>query len=285
MTGKERPALRDDGATRGDRNEAAALVVAGACLLVLPGVVVADRLPSVWFWVAAVVATGATFVLGLGLRWFLLEGPTLGTLPSVDEAGLAPASASSFPITLRLVEARNRMRAHILRFIAIGSGLILLVVDIGVFGWLVVGLFGISFVADHILLRPKKYVVTEEQIGGAGWLTRTPIPWNSIKRVHWRRYPGKERPPFPGGERIVIEEADGEDVEFVFARNYGGSRGEQLIAAVLAVAETKIRILQPRSQGREFGSSSNLAPVRALEHLGSEDAESVSSEQSEEGEK
>jgi len=275
MTGTDRPALRDDGATRGDRNEATALVVAGACLLVLPGVVVADRLPAVWFWVAAVVATGATLVMGLGLRWFLLEGPTLGTLSSVDEAGIIPASRSSFPVSLRLVEARNRMRAHILRFVALGSGLVLLVVDVGVFGWLVVGLFGVSFVADHILLRPKNYLVTEEDIGGVGWLTRTPISWESVKRVHWRRYPGKERPPFPGGERIVIEETDGQDVEFVFAPSYGGSRGDELVAAVLAVAEGKVRILQPRSQGRDLGSSSEMSPASELAHLTEDDGEAA----------
>ena len=269
-----RPALRDDGATQGDRNEAFALVVAGACLLVLPGVVVADRLAQGWLWVAAVIATGATVVLGLGLRWFILEGPTLGTLRSLEQSGVVPRAPSQFPASLRLVEARNRMRAHALRFAAIGSGLLMLVIDVGAVGWLVVGLFGVSFAADHVLLRPKNYSVTEEDFGGTGKLTCSRLPLQSIVRVHWRRYPGEAKPPFPGGERVVIELAEERDVEFVFSPKYGGSAGEELVAALMPGLAAKIRILQPRSKGRERGSSQTMQTEQSLTHLAADGAES-----------
>jgi hypothetical protein len=60
---------------------------------------------------------------------------------------------------------------------------------------------------------------------------------------------GKERPPFPGGERIVIETSQGEDVEFVFSDKYGGSSASEVIAALLPAVAKRIRVLQPRSQG------------------------------------
>jgi hypothetical protein len=244
-----RPALRADGATRGDRNEAIALVVAGLALLALPWVVVADRLAAPWFWLAVGVAVGAIFVLGLGLRWFLIEGPTLGTLLAVGTAGVVALPLASFPVGLRLVEARNRMRAHALRFTALGSGLLILVVDVGAFGWGVVLLFGVSFVADHVLLRPQNYSVDEAGFTGRGRTARRGIAWDDVTQVHWRRYPGKERPPFPGGERIVIETSQGEDVEFVFSDKYGGSSASEVIAALLPAVAKRIRVLQPRSQG------------------------------------
>ncbi len=246
MTASPRPALRADGATRGDRNEAIALVVAGVGLLALPWVVVADRLATVWFWLAVVVMVGATVVLGLGLRWFLLEGPTLGTLLAVSDTGVVPRSPSTFPATLRLVEAHNRMRAHLIRFAALGSGLAVLVVDVGPLGWVVVLLFGLSFVADHVLLRPKSYLVDSERVTGGGLTSGAGFSWASVTQVHWRRYPGKERPPFPGGERIVIETSEGEDVEFVFSSKYGGSSAGEVIAAMLPVVGERIRVLQPR---------------------------------------
>jgi hypothetical protein len=167
------------------------------------------------------------------------------------------------------------MRAHALRFLALGSGLFLLVVDVGPLGWGVVGLFAVSFVADHVLLRPKRYVVDAQGFGGSGCLTRRGLRWDAVTCVHWRRYPGKERPPFPGGERIVIEVNEGADIEFVFARKYGGSAGRDVIAALLPVAGEKIRVLQPRSQSRDGGSSLQLSPSPELRRYaeGGDDSE------------
>ena len=264
MSAPPRPALRADGATRGDRNEAIALVAAGVGLLAMPWIVVADRLATVWFWLAVVVMVGATVVLGLGLRWFLLEGPTLGTLLAVSDTGVVPRSRDTFPVTFRLVEAHNRMRAHVLRFAALGSGLFVVVVDVGPIGWVVVFLFGLSFVADQVLLRPKSYVVDSEGVAGGGLLGRAGFSWASVNQVHWRRYPGKERPPFPGGERIVIETREGEDVEFVFSSKYGGSSAGEVIAAMLSVVGERIRVLQPRPKSlgaAPASESSTEAPL------------------------
>jgi len=254
--------LRGDGATRGDRNEAIALVVAGVGLFALPWIVVADRLATVWFWVAVVVMVGATGVLALGLRWFLLEGPTLGTLLAVSDTGVVARSPNSLPATLRLVEAHNRMRAHLIRFAALGSGLLVLVVDVGPIGWVVVFLFGLSFVADHVLLRPKSYQVDSEGVAGGGFVRRAGFSWANVTQVHWRRYPGKERPPFPGGERIVIETSEGEDVEFVFSGKYGGSSAGEVIAAMLPVVGEKIRVMQPRPKnlGAALAPESSTGP-------------------------
>lgn len=242
--------LRADGATRGDRNEAIALVVGGATLLVFPLVVAADRLSEVWFWVAAFVATGATLVLGLGLRWFLMEGPSLGAVAKGALNLDAPGGQGSFPRTVRLVEARNRLRAHSLRFAALGSGLVLLVVDLGVVGWLVVVLFLLSFVADHVLLRPKRYQLDEKGFRGMGRLTMSELSWEAVERVFWRRYPGKERPPFPGGERLVIETRNEEDVEFVFSRRYGGSECREVVQAMWPVLGERLQVLEPRDTTR-----------------------------------
>ena len=143
----------------------------------------------------------------------------------------------------------------------------MLVIDVGVAGWLVVGLFGLSFAADHVLLRPKNYRVTEEHFGGTGKLTCPRLPVSSVVRVHWRRYPGEARPPFPGGERVVIELAEQRDVEFVFSPKYGGSPGNELIAALMPGLGEKITVLQPRSKGRERGSSQSMKTEQSLEHL------------------
>ena len=261
MSGPETGTLRADGATRGDRNEAIALVVAGACLLSLPLVVVADRFSHVWFWFAALVAVGSTFVLGLGLRWFLLEGPVLAAASVSDVSGLRPKAADASSIRLRLVEARNRLRAHAVRFVALGAGLVFLVVDVGPLGWLVVVLFGASFVTDHVLLRPKRYSISGEGLGGLGALTLSELAWANVERVYWRRYPGKARPPFPGGERVVIEVREGPDVEFVFSKRYGGSEARELIEGLASELEDRLVILQPRSTPRADVSTPDVSEL------------------------
>ena len=69
--------VRADGATRGDLAEATSLVVAGGVLVFMPLLAFLDRLGSFWVWVCAGGALGGAAIAGLGLRWFLVEGPPL----------------------------------------------------------------------------------------------------------------------------------------------------------------------------------------------------------------
>lgn len=236
-----------------------------------------------WLWFGALVACLGVFVLGLGLRWFLLEGPTLGLLSHPTNAGIEAASASRLPTSLRLVEAKNRLRSHIMRFVALGFGGVLLLVDAGPLGWLGVVLFFASFVADHVLLRPKDYELSEAGMAGQSLFTRGSIDWEQVVCAHWRRYPGAERPPFPGGERIILEISDGPDVEFVFVPKYGGAAGADLAGLLLTCLGSRLRVLQPRSKAREPESSRQLPPVRELAAFAS-DAPEAGSEPHEESE-
>ena len=229
-----------------------------------------------WLWFAALVACIGVFVLGLGLRWFLLEGPTLGLLSQAENAGIQAAPASSFPSSLRLVEAKNRLRSHLMRFVALGFGGVLLLVDAGPLGWLGVLLFFASFIADHVLLRPKNYELNDSGMTGQSLFTRSALAWEQVVCAHWRRYPGVERPPFPGGERIILEVSDGPDVEFVFVPKYGGATGAELAGLLLACLGPRLRVLQPRSQAREPESSRQLPPVQELAAFASDDPGVVS---------
>jgi hypothetical protein len=233
---------RADGATRADLAEATAMVVAGAALVFLPVVALLDKQSEGWLWFSAVAGgVGALFGL-LGLRWFLVEGPALAAFPASDEPGAA--GGVDLPVRVRLVEARARLTAHALRFAALGGGALLVFVDLGPLNYVVLVLFGLSFVADHLLLRPQRYVLDDEGLHGL-WRP-VEFSWGEVQAVHWRHYPGKRRPPFPGGERIIVEREGGDDLEFVLHRRYGGTDGLFFVRAVLPMLQERVRSLRPR---------------------------------------
>ncbi len=243
------PAVRADGATRGDKAEATALVVGGAVLLTLPFVVLLDRMAEGWFWVSVAAALGGVFILGLGVRWFATEGRPLASTPASEHPLCGPPPVE-IPINVRLVEARNRQRAHLLRFVALGSAVVLLVVDVGPLKWAVVALFLISFVADHVLLRPRRYVLDDKGLHGAGLLARK-VAWEGTNAVWWRYYPEGSRPPFPTSQRLIVERSGGDDVEFVFHRKYGGTEASLVVRALLPVLADRLRVLSPRTVQRQ----------------------------------
>ena len=241
--------VRADGATRGDKAEATALVVGGGVLLTLPFVVLLDRMAEGWFWVSVVAALGGTFILGLGVRWFATVGAPLASTAAAGHPLCGPPPVE-IPINVRLVEARNRQRAHILRFVALGSAVVLLVVDVGPLKWAVVALFLVSFVADHVLLRPRRYVLDDKGLHGAGLLARK-VSWEGIESVWWRYYPDDHRPPFPTSERLIVEREGGDDVEFVFHRKYGGTEGSFVVRALIPLLGDRLRVLSPRRHERQ----------------------------------
>ena len=241
--------VRADGATRGDKAEATALVVGGAVLLTLPFVVLLDRMAEGWFWVSVAAALGGAFIAGLGVRWFATVGVPL-TSAAASTHPLCGPPPVEIPMNVRLVEARNRQRAHILRFIALGSAVVLLVVDVGPLKWAVVALFLVSFVADHILLRPRRYVLDEKGLHGSGPLARK-VGWQGIVSVWWRYYPEPRRPPFPTSERLIVERDGGDDVEFVFHRKYGGTEASLVVRALIPVLGDRLKVLSPRSGDRQ----------------------------------
>ena len=251
--------LRPDGATRGDLAEATAMVVGGLALLFLPLIVLFDRMAEGWFWATSVFSLIGAFVGLLGVRWFVTEGPTLCAVPAADDA--LAEGVIELPANVRLVDAKNRLTAHTLRFAALGSGALLVAVDIGVLGWGVVGLFLVSFVADHVLLRPQRYVLDEQGLHAEGLLGGKLLPWSDVQAVHWRHYPGPAKPTFPGGERLIIERADLDDREFVFHRRYGGTDAELVVRAILPLLGEKVRSLRPGTVERTDASDASAASM------------------------
>lgn len=243
--------VRADGATRGDLAEAASLVVAGGVLLALPILSILDRLGSVWTWLCVAGALGGAIIAGLGLRWFVIEGPPLVALNAVDEPALRREEPIALPAGVRLVDARSRLRAHILRFVAIGSGGLLILFDLGPLKWAILGMFFVSFVADQILLRPVRWILDEQGLSRTSWLGSSRVVWANVTSLYWRHYPDTEQPPFPTGERVIIEqEGDGRDVEFVFHRRSPGTDGTLFVQALAPVVGSRLRVLRPRTSVR-----------------------------------
>jgi hypothetical protein len=245
--------FRADGATRADRLEAIALLVTGVALLALPLLALLDRMAEGWLWFCGLLAVSGLFVGGLGLRWFLVQGPALLAAPAAEEAELAEragAAPMELPVNVRLVEARNRLRAHVLRFAALGAGALLLALELGPLKWAVVALFLSSFVADHLLLRPQRYVIDSKGLSGSGLFARGTVPWAAVRAAYWRHYPGKERPPWPSGERVILERDGAGDLEFVFHRRYGGTEPAQLARILRPLLEERLRVLRPGGHRR-----------------------------------
>lgn len=242
--------VRLDGATRADRAEAAALLVAGAVLLILPFVAVLDRMGDLWLGVSLLAAGGGVFIGALGVRWFSTDGPTLVASSPTGHTAL-PLAPIELPAALRLVDASSRLRAHGLRFAALGSAVLLLVVDVGDLKWIAIALFGVSFIADHVLLRPRRFVIDAKGMRPEGLGRKRGFDWDDVTAVYWRWYPPDARPPFPSGERIIVErKGTGLDLEFVFHRRYGGSDAATVIQAAMPLVGDRIKVLSPSTTSR-----------------------------------
>lgn len=253
--------LRPDGATRADRAEASALVVAALVLLMMPVFAALDRLSPVWFGVTLAAAAGGVFIGALGVRWFLVEGPPLVAQNADGHPALASYRAVELPAGVRLVEARSRLGAHAVRFAALGSAVLLFVVEVGDFKWVAVGLIALSFVADHTMLRPQRFVLDEEGLSPDGMMARGRCGWDDVVALYWRHYPGEARPPFPSGERVVVERTEGEDLEFVFHRKYGGTAAAELVATLQPLLGDRVRLLLPRTEERVEIKSADVSEI------------------------
>ena len=238
--------LRADGATRGDRIEATALVIAGVVLLFVPLLAVIDELTTPWQLLSGAIGMGGLGIGSIGLRWFRREGPGLESSLATADARFMATEPAATPLDLRLVEAGQRFIAHCLRFVALGSGALLMLVDLGPLRWLVVAMFGTSFLADQWLLRPRSYVLHDDGLRRRGLLSPVEVPWPSVRAVFWRHYPGSARPLFPSGERLILELNEGADLEFVFRGGAATADASKMARALVAQLDNRVRVLSPR---------------------------------------
>ncbi len=239
-------AIRPDGATRGDLAEATALLAGGVVLLPVPLLVYFDRLAGGWLYGSLVFAVLGLISAGVGLRWFLVEGPPLVAADPGDVTVLRGAGSPDLPQMVRLVEARSRLIAHVLRFSAIGSGALLVAVSLGPLKWLVLALFGASFVADQTLLKPHRWVVDEQGLRRQGAWGSDGVPWSDVAAVFWKHYPPGVKPPFPSGERLIIERTQGDDLELVFHRRQSGTDAAFLVRTISPLIGDRLKVLLPR---------------------------------------
>ena len=254
--------VRADGATRGDLTEATSLVVAGGVLLFLPVLAWVDRLGSTWVWLSVAGALGGAIIAGLGLRWFLVEGPRLVALGPDGEPRVYREEPIELPAGVRLVEMRSRLVAHGLRFSALAAGGLLVFVDLGPFKWLVLILFFVSFVADQLLLRPARWVLDDKGLTTRSLVGARAVSWEDVQSVYWRHYPDSDQPPFPSGERVIIERGgDVPDLEFVFHKRGLGTQGETFVQALAPIVGERLRVLRPRGHDRAEVAAPDLSDV------------------------
>lgn|GEM_PF-1642116 len=240
------PVPRADGATRGDRIEATALIVAGLVLLCVPVLALMDELEPHWLLLSLLSAVAGLAIGGLGLRWFREEGPRLESSLAIADAAFMASEPRPTPVELRLIDAGKRFVAHCLRFIAFASAGLLMFVELGPVRWLVIAMLGTSFLADQWMLRPRRYVILDSGLQRRGMLSPIEIPWSSITTVFWRHYPGTERPPFPSGERLIFELEKGDGLEFVFRGDSASNDASSMARNLVVFLENKVRILSPR---------------------------------------
>ncbi len=245
---------RLDGATRADRADAAALVAAGAFLLLLPISAFIDRSDGVWLWVALFAGALGGVLLALGLRWFLAEGPALeAKAVAADASGIE----AQLPVDLRLVDARLRTRAHGLRGLAYGTALVAVVLDLGRIEWLGIALIFISFLADQVWLRARLVRFDSKGMHPQGLFANSGLEWDHVTTLYWRHYPTDDKPPFPTAERLILEGEPGMDREFSFPGNSDPSDGAHLMQALLPVLGERLRILRPRQQRATTGADAD----------------------------
>ncbi len=227
-------------ATPADRAEAFTLVVTGLAIVPIPAVIVLDRLSPGWMPIGAAGTLIGLLIAALGLR-FLRGRPV--QLVAREPAPLQPPP--ELPLAVRLGDARNRVAAHALRASAMLAGLLLVFFDLGPARWLVLGLFVLSFLADPLLLRPTRYVLDERGLHTSSLFARG-FRWDELTLVTWRRYPPGTDPPYPGGDRLIVERKDLPPLEFLFLPRHGGTMGDELVAWIRPLlGETPLHLLEP----------------------------------------
>jgi len=247
--------VRLDGATRGDRAEAIALVVGGVALVAMPIVALFDRIDGAWLFLSSAAAVAGLLIGGLGARWFLVPGPTLAASPfQLSKTQQAP----ELPVQVRLVDARYRLIAHVLRYLAFGGGFILLLLGSSFLPSslriaVLVSLFVTSVIADQLLLRPRRYILDQDGLQPRGIIAKHGVRWEEVQTLYWRSYPDDQQPPYPSGERIIIEREDDSDMEFVFHRKHKGTEAEFVVRATQELLTHRLRVLTPRPQSTEVG--------------------------------
>ncbi len=257
---------RADGATRGDRIEAAALIVAGMVLLCVPLLALVDEVDTPWLLLSLLGGIAGLYIGGLGVRWFRQEGPSLESSLATADSSFMDTEATEEPLELRLIEAGQRFVAHCLRFVTFGAAGLLMLVELGTLRWGVVAMFGTSFLADQWMLRPRPYVVHSDGLRRRGLLSPVEIPWSRVSSVFWSHYPGTQRPPFPSGERLILEIDEGNDLEFVFRGASAATDAARMARALVTHLDNKVRVLRPRRERAEFGRqdvSNHLASTQA----------------------
>ncbi len=238
--------LRSDGATRGDQIEATALIIAGVVLMCIPVLAVVDQLDTLWLFVSLAAGAAGLVIGGVGVRWFRQEGPYLESSLATADSRFLSLDGCERPVELRLIEAGQRFVAHCLRFVAFGSAGLIMLVELGPARWLVVAMFGTSFLADQWMLRPRLYTLNTDGLERRSLLAPLKISWSCVKTVYWRHYPANNQPPFPSGERLIFELKEGKDLEFVFRGSSAKDQAETMTRTLVAHLDNKVRILSPR---------------------------------------
>lgn len=252
--------VRLDGATRGDRAEAIALAAGGLALMAMPIVALFDRMDGTWVFLSSAAALAGLLIGGLGVRWFLVEGPPLASsLAELPVSEVVP----ELPIQVRLVDARHRLLAHGLRYVAFGGALFLVLfepsfVPRSIRIAVLVGMFVTSVIADQFLLRPQRYTLDRDGLHPRGLVARHGVRWADVKTLYWRSYPGDQQPPYPSGERIIIECEDGSDTEFVFHRKNKGTDAHLVVQSTQPILKHRVRLLSPRTEPSEGTEQSTL---------------------------
>jgi len=244
---------RADGATRGDRVEAAALIAAGVVLICIPLLALADKVDTPWLILSLLGGLAGLLICGLGVRWFQQEGPSLESSLATTDRDFMATELADGPLELRLIEAGQRFVAHCLRFVTFATAGLLMLVDLGPLRWVVVAMFGTSFLADQWMLRPRPHVLHTDGLRRQGLLSPIEIPWSSVRAVFWSHYPGAVRPPFPSGERLILELDEGNDLEFVFRGASASDDAASMARALVKHLDSKVRILTPKRERAEVG--------------------------------
>jgi hypothetical protein len=226
--------------TPADRWEAWTLLLTGVALLPIPALILVDRLDRGWMPIGVLGMFAGLALMALAVRALLGDPPTLRE----RDPGPRP-EPPSLPMAVRLGDARNRAIAHGLRAGAMMAGLLLVFLELGPLRWAVLALFVVSFLADPLLLRPRRFVLDEAGLHGGSALARG-FRFDDVERVLWRRYPPGRAPPWPGGDRLIVVLRDGPPLEYLFLPRHGGVTGDDLALALRpALGERPFSQLEP----------------------------------------
>jgi len=221
----------------------------------MPLLALIDQLDTVWLLLSLAGGLAGAAITGLGVRWFRREGPPLESSLAVADPSFVARALLELPIHLQLVEANQRFRAHCVRFVALGSAALLVLFPLGELRWPVVALFVTSFIADQVLLRPKRYLLHEDRLIRSSWFVPHEFRLETVKVVYWRHYPPGQKPPFPSGERLIFEFEEGRDLEFVFRGAGAADQAARIARALLPQLDNRLRILTPRRERTELAGT------------------------------